>query len=228
MMLLSAEETEEKSKEEQPDKEVSQHWFDKFSELTRVHNEPWREDLLARALAAEACRPGTVSPHVLWVLGTMEKEVFDTFSVFLDICCLVDNQIRITTLTSLTSKRVKDTVLDKNWAVSQITYRLTNTGLIGDRHSYLGIPKGHSMIFSQGKYTFRVTAKATVRINSTSLTNLGKCIASFYTRKPSGFGEEMLLGWIQRMKSETVDIEEIKQEDNPLSILGVCRQDRRS
>lgn len=218
MMFLSEGEANNPSTEEPSAKEISQHWFDKFTELTRVHNEQWRENLLARALAAEASRPGTVSPRVLWLLGTMEEEVFNTFSVFLDICCLVDNQFRMTTLTSLTQRVVKGTILDKNLAVSQITYRLSNTGLIGDRHSYLRLPKGRSMIFSHGKYAFRVSAKTTLRINSTSLTSLGKCIASFYQRKPSSFGEEMLLAWIQRMKPESADIKEIKQEDGPIPI----------
>ena len=40
--------------------QASEHWIDRFRDLSRQYNEPWREDLLARALQRESYSPGSV------------------------------------------------------------------------------------------------------------------------------------------------------------------------
>ena len=57
--------------EDQTSLEITPHWMDKFNELARIRNEPWREELLARALATEASTPGVVTPRALWLIGTL-------------------------------------------------------------------------------------------------------------------------------------------------------------
>ena len=53
--------------------EISPHWIDKFNELAQVRNEDWRENLLARALAAESASPGRVSALFSLVLGNTRR-----------------------------------------------------------------------------------------------------------------------------------------------------------
>jgi hypothetical protein len=54
-----------------PDPETVMHWLDQFDRLVRKRNEPWREELLARALVQENHRPGSVPARVLWLIGTI-------------------------------------------------------------------------------------------------------------------------------------------------------------
>jgi hypothetical protein len=55
-----------------PERDISPSWLDRFNELARLHNEPWREDLLSRALAWEAENPGSVSPRALFQIALLE------------------------------------------------------------------------------------------------------------------------------------------------------------
>ncbi|QDT57316.1 hypothetical protein Pan44_53840 [Caulifigura coniformis] len=66
------------------DREIEQHWVDTFEVHARRRTEPWRSQLLSRALAHEAINPGTISLKALWLIGTMEREVFDYLSAFLN------------------------------------------------------------------------------------------------------------------------------------------------
>ena len=70
---------------QQNEPEITEHWMDRFNDLARSHNEPWRENLLAKALAAESMKPGTVSPRALWILGTLEESKFNDFAMLLDL-----------------------------------------------------------------------------------------------------------------------------------------------
>src|SRR5690606_9903590 len=83
----------------EPEKVITDHWTDKFNELSRCRNEPWRKELLARALAAESENPGTVPPRVLWVIGTLEEEAFRSFQSILNICSLIGLQLMIPNVT---------------------------------------------------------------------------------------------------------------------------------
>ena len=64
-------------------------WLDRFDEYARKQNELWRADLLAKALAMEAAKPGSIGPRALWVIGTMDENVFHAFASLLDICTIV-------------------------------------------------------------------------------------------------------------------------------------------
>ena len=71
----------DKKTEDQTSPEIIPHWMDKFNELARVRNEPWREELLARALATEASSSGTIMPRALWLIGTLEEHLFHAWFI---------------------------------------------------------------------------------------------------------------------------------------------------
>ncbi len=75
------------------DKEISPHWMDKFNELAKAHNEDWREELLAKALASEAKKPGSIGPRALWLIGTMEENLFHAFAALIDVCSDIPRRI---------------------------------------------------------------------------------------------------------------------------------------
>jgi Protein of unknown function (DUF2806) len=77
---LPPNECTDKPQEEFSQPVISDHWIDKFNQLARSKNEEWRQDLLSRALAAEAANPGSISPRALWLIGTLEEDKFQAFS----------------------------------------------------------------------------------------------------------------------------------------------------
>ncbi|WP_037248259.1 hypothetical protein, partial [Rhodopirellula baltica] len=68
---------------------TTDHWIDRFNELARIRLEPWRQDLLARALAAEATAPGIVTLRALWAIGLLDQTKFQAFSILLDLCSVI-------------------------------------------------------------------------------------------------------------------------------------------
>jgi hypothetical protein len=102
--------------------EVSAHWMDKFSELARAHNEPWREDLLARALAVEPSAPETVSPRVLWLLGTMEEKLFDALATILDLCSAIGDTLIIPAHNPFNERPIPNCPLGDTVSIGNLTY----------------------------------------------------------------------------------------------------------
>src|SRR5436190_1007516 len=78
------------------------------SELARAHNETWREDLLARALATESASPGSVSPRALWLLGTLEASQFTAFAAILNLASRIDDALIIPSNGSFILRDVPD------------------------------------------------------------------------------------------------------------------------
>ncbi len=139
---LNADDTEEVKSEAQ--QEISPHWMDKFNELARAHNEPWREQILARALAAESINPGSVSPCALWCLGTLEEPVFRAFATILDLCTLIGNNLAIPKSTNLNKRVVSDSLHDKVSTIGRLLYVLNETGFLAE--STTGV-----IVFEEGK-----------------------------------------------------------------------------
>jgi hypothetical protein len=76
------------------DKETSieAHWIDRFNEQAKIRLEPWRQDLLARALAVESIVPGEVPLRVLWTIGMLDYQKFQALNAFFDLCSVIDGQ----------------------------------------------------------------------------------------------------------------------------------------
>ena len=70
--------------------ELSEHWLDRFFSLARARNEPWRDDLLAKALARETTNPRSISLPVLWKIGTLQELEFDSMAAMLDVCVFIN------------------------------------------------------------------------------------------------------------------------------------------
>ena len=66
-------------------RELSDHWMDHFIHLSSSKNEPWRKDLLARALAIETSKPGTIRAKDLWSIGTLSEQEFHALAHMLDV-----------------------------------------------------------------------------------------------------------------------------------------------
>lgn len=67
-------------------------WWDNFESMARRRNEPWRTDLLARALVEIDKDPGAISLKALWEIGMLEYNDFRMLAVFCDSALLVDGK----------------------------------------------------------------------------------------------------------------------------------------
>lgn len=192
--------------------EIQLSWLDRFHEFTKLNNEPWREDLLARALAREASMPGTVSPRALWIIGTLEEELFNIFAALLDISPMIGR----TPVIPNTEMPAINIVIPKcrlgnNLRVGDLLFRLSETGLISDIQA-------STKIFRKGK-TCRAEygeARNLVRCVGSDLvifgviyTNTGDVIASFYDRQPNDVGSDIYQKWLNSLNKVNYFIDEI-------------------
>ncbi len=178
--------------------EVSAHWIDKFSELARAHNEPWREDLLARALAAESSIPGTVSPRALWLIGTLEEQAFNSFATLLDLASFIGGGLMIPSYQAFDTKLIPQCAVGEDCSIGNLVYRLDEVGLFADPISTTRtVANGGQFLaaYNNSQFIIQCTG-ADLSIGGVIPTSLGTSLASFYRPKPNPLGKEIFDAWI--------------------------------
>lgn len=189
--------------------EISPHWMDKFSELARAHNEPWREDLLARALATESATPGTVPPRTLWLLGTLEENAFNALATILDHSSFVAGSPMIPNHQPFNDKPIPNCELGDTVSIGNLIYQLEDLGLIADTlNTSRNLPKGNTYITYYGakRLTIRSVTDE-LRIPGVILTRLGLSIASFCEPKTNPLGAEIFETWIASLDKSKFSID---------------------
>ncbi|MBV9618558.1 MAG: DUF2806 domain-containing protein [Verrucomicrobia bacterium] len=166
---------------------ISAHWLDKFNELARASNEPWREELLARALAQEARSPGSVVPRALWFLGTFEKHIFEAFSTLLDLSCFVGGPLMI----PKSGSYIKIPIPGKGpLAIGNLIHQLQDVALIAHAvGSFRMLRKGQPHKISYHKLRAEVTfTDRDYDAYGLLYTSVGLSISRFYqpTENPLG------------------------------------------
>jgi hypothetical protein len=191
--------------------EVSLHWMDKFSELARVHNEPWREDLLARALAVESASPGTVSPRALWLLGTLEERVFNAFATLLDLASFVADGLMIPQHQAFSNRPIPNCSLGNNIAIGNLIYQLDEVGLFADAlTTSRTVCKDSTFLTGYGSSRFLVQcATSDLSISGVIPTGLGASLASFYTPKENPLGKEIFDEWLKTLDKKNFPCQQI-------------------
>ena len=172
---------------EKPAHELQDHWIDRFNELARLRNEPWRAELLARALSSESANPGSISARALWSIGTIEERVFLAFSKFLDLCFwpaggsdpfLPDGG------DSDLEKRPVLSIDDTPVFLGQITFLLKSAELLSDPlTSSKQLDAGQGMALRCGDDVFIVTAKEMFSYGGLILSTIGQSLARFHEPK---------------------------------------------
>ena len=172
--------------------------MDKFSELARAHNEPWREDLLARALAAESAFPGTVSPRALWLLGTLEERVFNAFATLLDLASSLAGGLMIPHHQSFANRSIPNCSLGENVSIGNLIYQLDEVGLFADALTTSRTARKDSAFMAgYGSTSFVVRCIGEdLAISGVIPTGLGASLASFYQPKHNPLGKEIFDAWI--------------------------------
>lgn len=67
-------------------------WWDMFESLARRRNEPWRQELLARALVEYDRVPGSIGLKAIWEIGMMESDDFGCLAAFCDSALHIDGK----------------------------------------------------------------------------------------------------------------------------------------
>ncbi len=188
---------------------IEDHWLDKFNELARNRNEPWREELLARALGKETESPGSVSPRALWLIGSMEKELFEAFSKLLDICLWRVHPFTPFLPNSTIPALQRNLHNDDTVTVGHIVFKLGDIGLVADFNSQRNLKAG-SMEFIRYADTARILEfNKDSKMQGVLLTPLGDSIAGFYEPEWNETGEKIFQEWLNSFPPNTAKVREV-------------------
>lgn len=175
--------------------EVSPHWLDKFNEFAKARNEPWRKDLLARALAIEATDPGGIGPRALWVIGTIDEYFFLGFSSLLDIASEIGGGYIIPNHQKFNMRPIPGCSLGSDFAIGHITFMLSDLGLLGDITSQKKISKNTMVLAKYGHRSTSIEAREELNITGIIPSKLGSTIARLYEPTPNLLGQEIYEKW---------------------------------
>lgn len=199
---------------------VSEHWFDRFNHFARQSNEPWRQDLLSRALAMQATNPESVTLRVIWLIGTLEKSTFDYFTTILD----VSSQFKVQTSTTNTVLRFSeegfailgDSVVDRhvpvadarfeggelNVEIGELCYEIEDSGLLADQTNKIFLNPNSYMLVryrTSRPYKIRNISGAEIMFECVMPSVSGSCIATFYEARRTDKGKRFFGDWIRSL-----------------------------
>lgn len=166
-------------------------WFDMFCEIAKLDTEPWRKELLAKALAIESFKCGSIGLNTLEIISTIEKEMFYSFGNTLDIAISINDELLIPNISAysqITSLILPNSNLNE---FNNTMINMTDLGLIKNYNYLMAYHQPNNQyIFSYGNETYFFDSDKQLCIeNAFSLTTLGKKLASLYERKANDLGK---------------------------------------
>lgn len=186
--------------------EMSPHWLDKFNEFAKARNEPWREELLASALALEAKEPGAIGPRALWVIGTLDEDLFHAFASILDVSCVVAGGYVVPEHTKFIDRPVPECALGANKTIGNLIFMLSDIGLFGDvLTSRKRIPENARLLAQYGHRSALIETKKAIQLGGVIPTSLGQSIARLYTPQPNLLGQEIFEKWLNGIPDDTAE-----------------------
>ena len=176
--------------------EQTEVWIDTFNEYARKHNEEWREDLLAKSLAIEANQPGTLNQQALWFIGTIDKEIFESFSAILNNSINIRINYILPESSTFKSREVPGYNRHFNNTLGNHMAFIKDSGLIGDQQITAGIT---TLMANYGEHQFYAHSDKELKF-SVLLSPLGNIIAKLYEPKINDLGIEMFLFWKSKIR----------------------------
>jgi hypothetical protein len=185
--------------------EIDQEWLDKFDEYARRHNEPWRRTLLARALANESKAPSSIGPRGLWFIGTVEKQLFDAFSVILDLSTMMGGGLIIPHPQNFFERTIPG--IDKDLAIANLVFQLGELNVIGDpMTSMKSFPPNTAFVADYGEKRAVIHTNQKLTVQGIVPTKLGQAIAILYDRKSNSLGSEIFEAWVATIGEPTAKL----------------------
>lgn len=194
-----------------PTKEISPHWMDKFNELARARNEQWRQEILARALAREASTPGGVIPRALWLIGTLEENLFHAFACVLDLCCSIGRDLMIPSVGSkISDRKIPNCVFGDKIEIGNLVFMLQDIGVLANpSKTEVSFHKDAKILacYFGKRYIIKCRHDA-LKIRGITTSTIGQSIACFYQRKYNKLGEEIFQSWIGSLNKDMFEVKE--------------------
>lgn len=189
---------------------ISPHWMDKFNEFAKAQNEPWRSELLAKALALEANNPGCIGPRALWLIGTIEEHLFHAYASILDVSSKIASGYMVPNSQTFLNTPIPFCVLGK-MSLGNLTFMLSDLGLIGDPlTSQRSLPENARIIVQYGNRIVLVAIKQKIEISGIIPTTLGSAIASLYAPIPNLLGQKIFEEWLNGLDKNNIQLTDIK------------------
>ncbi len=187
--------------------EIPASWLDRFDKLARLNNEPWRQQLLSRALASEAQKLGTISPRALWFIGTMDEHIFHGFASLIDVCSVVQREYIVPHPYKYFERMLPGCALGDLF-LGNATFLLSDLGLMGDlEHSHKKLFPDRVVQATYAEKRCILKIKQEMRVPGIVLTKLGNEIASLYEPRPNALGLEIFDAWINSIGPDFADVE---------------------
>jgi hypothetical protein len=215
--VSSSNECEDIRQEEGTQARITEHWMDKFNLLARSKNEEWRQDLLSRALAAEAANPGSVSLRALWLIGTLEEDKFQAFAALLDVSSIISGSFMIPGF-NVISLKIPSCDLGQDIMIGALTYQLNDTGLLADFSSQQQIGEGQRLRLGYDRLDYTIVCKNELLIPGLLPSTIGNSIAIFYERNANLFGQQLLNDWLASLDAKSYEVAKQYPENDGLTI----------
>ena len=182
-------------------------WLDTFNDYARKQNEPWRAELLARALALESSTPGALGQRALWFIGTIDERSFHAFAALLDIAPNIGGSYVIPNQGPFAEKPIPTCALGSNVHLGNILFLLSDLGLVGDILTSQKIFVANNLVIAAyGQQRAVMRTKEEVRLQGVILTSLGDTLARLYEPKPNSLGAEIYKAWLDSIRSGPLEI----------------------
>ncbi len=192
----------------QEDSQVEPSWLDRFDDEARRQNEPWRRELLAKALAAESNHPGSVGTRGLWFVGTVEQEIFTAFSTIIDLSAKIGGTTMVPTTGAFEQKPIPNCQLGNNVSIGNLLFRLSELGILGDPMTSASFFDANKLFVAKyGSKQASVTTKLPMNVQGIIPTSLGSSIAALCKPKSNPLGDEIFENWLGSIDSSAADIQ---------------------
>lgn len=182
-------------------------WLDAFNDYARKQNEPWRADLLSRALALESVTPGALGQRALWFIGTVDESAFHAFAALLDIAVRIGDTYAIPNHRPYTLRPIPTCALGADIHLGNILFQLGDLSLVGDiQTSQLSYQANVMLSVAYGPHQVLAKTKQELKLRGVILTPLGEIVARLYEPKPNDLGQEIYSAWLTSARSVSLEI----------------------
>ena len=196
-----------------PDEEstISSHWLDSFNEIAKKRNEPWREDLLAKALAMEASNPGAIGTKALWALGTLDEIGFQAFATFLDLSPQIgDGYLLPENTYPWFDEKVPSYVRGSEIEIDALAFLLADADLVAEiGESIRKFPKNSGYIAKYGVHSYGMVPKEDFFIKGIMPNSVGGILSGLYEQKPNSAGEKQFNRWLDALDKNIIEIKKL-------------------
>jgi len=189
------------------DADIALPWMDRFNEFARTHNEPWRQELLSRALAMEASQAGAIGPRALWLIGTLDEPLFHAFAAILDVSSNIGGNYLVPSFASFAERPIPTCALGTHLHLGNLLFMVSELSLVGDTlTSQTVVPANSVFLAIYDHRRVQAKTKSEMRISGVILTPLGLTISRLYEPKANPLGQEIFDTWLNSVRGGMIEV----------------------